>query len=145
MPPSFMVVRKIGLEEKKRLYTLLKKVGIVLLVGAGYAVFVKLTGWGIPCVFRLLTGLECPGCGISRMFLALLRFDVGLAAKYNLLVLCLLPVGLILFLYKSWQYIKTGSNDMAAWEKGLYIAAFVLCIVFTVLRNTNWIPFLHSV
>ena len=77
------------------------------------------------------------------MFLALLRLDLVLAAKYNLLVLCLLPVGLVLFIYKSWQYVKTGGNDMAAWEKGLYIAAFVLCIVFTVLRNTNWIPFLR--
>jgi hypothetical protein len=57
-------------------------------------------------------------------------------------VLCLLPVGLILFLCKARQYIKTGATDMGFSEKVGYIIVFVLCIGFFILRNTDLIPFL---
>ena len=130
-------------EQKQRLYTLIKKTGIVLAAGICYAIFVKLTNWGIPCLFHLLTGLECPGCGISRMCLALLQLDFVSAARYNLLVLCLLPFGGVLALWKARQYVRTGETPMSTWEKVFYCIAFVLCIVFTILRNTPWIPFLQ--
>ena len=130
-------------EQKQRLYTLIKKTGIVLAAGICYAIFVKLTNWGIPCLFHLLTGLECPGCGISRMCLALLQLDFVSAARYNLLVLCLLPFGGVLALWKARQYVRTGETLMSTWEKVFYCIAFVLCIVFTILRNTPWIPFLQ--
>ena len=130
-------------EQKQRLYTLIKKTGIVLAAGICYAIFVKLTNWGIPCLFHLLTGLECPGCGISRMCLALLQLDFVSAARYNLLVLCLLPFGGVLALWKARQYVRTGETLMSTWEKVFYCIAFVLCIVFTILRNTTWIPFLQ--
>ncbi|MBO5904589.1 MAG: DUF2752 domain-containing protein [Clostridia bacterium] len=127
--------------EKNRLFAVAKKTGIVLAIGIVYAVFVRLSGRGIPCVFNLITGLKCPGCGISRMFLALFRLDVVAAAHYNLLVLCLLPFALVLFFYKSWQYIKDGETKMYAAEKLFYCVALVLCFAFFVLRNfTNVFP-----
>lgn len=106
-----------------------------MLIGFGYALFVKFTGIGIPCVFNLITGKLCPGCGISRMFLALLDFDIVSAAKYNLLILCLLPFGMALFVYKSVVYIKNGTVAMSRWETVFYLAAFLLCIAFTIIRN----------
>jgi hypothetical protein len=136
-------VKKLELEEKRRLRKLLVKAGVVLGVGFGYMLFVKLVGWGIPCVFYLLTGLDCPGCGISRMFLALAAGDILLAARNNLLVLCLLPFGLVLAGYKAWQYVRTGQTPMGNGERIFYVVAFVLCIAFFVLRNTDWIPFLY--
>ena len=127
--------------EKKRLFAVAKKTGIVLAIGIVYAVFVSFSGWGIPCVFNLITDLKCPGCGISRMFLALFRLDVVAAARYNLLVLCLLPFALVLFFYKSWQYVKDGKTRMYAAEKLFYCVALVLCFAFFVLRNfTNVFP-----
>lgn len=44
------------------------------------------------CPFRLLTGISCPGCGMTRAFLALAEFDVSLAIKLN-------PFSVPLFLY----------------------------------------------
>lgn len=122
-------------EQKKRLRSLLIKIGAALLIGFGYALFVKFTGIGIPCVFNLITGKLCPGCGISRMFLALLDFDIVGAAKYNLLILCLLPLGIVLFVYKSVVYIKNGTVAMSRLETVFYLAAFLLCIAFTIIRN----------
>lgn len=129
-------------EQKKRLYYLLSRVGIVLAIGLAYALFVGLTGWGIPCIFHLLTGLQCPGCGVTRMCLALLRLDFYAAARYNSLVLALLPVALVLYGYKAALYIRTGESKMGVGEKIFCCVAFVLCIVFTLLRNTGVIPFL---
>jgi len=129
-------------EQKTRLSSLLKKTGLVLGIGLGYAAFVMLTGWGIPCLFHKLTGLLCPGCGISRMFLSLLRGDLILAARYNLLVLALLPFGAALFLYRSFLYVRQGETPMRTWEKIFYCIAFLLCAAFTYLRNADLIPFL---
>ncbi len=44
------------------------------------------------CPFRLLTGISCPGCGMTQAFLALAEFDVSLAIKLN-------PFSVPLFLY----------------------------------------------
>lgn len=129
-------------DEKMRLRRILSKTVLVCGIGLAYACFTSLTGWGIPCWIHAVTGLDCPGCGVSRMFLALLRLDLVAAARYNLFVLCLLPVGLVLFLYKARQYVKTGSTEMGFAEKVGYIIVFSLCIVFFVLRNTNLIQFL---
>jgi hypothetical protein len=129
-------------EEKIRLRHIAAKAALACGIGLAYACFVSITGWGIPCMVHSLTGLDCPGCGISRMFLALLRLDFAAAARYNLLVLCLLPVGVVLLVYKARQYVKTGHTDMGTIEKVGYIVVFLLTIVFTVLRNTDIVPFL---
>lgn len=129
-------------EEKMRLQRLSLKTGAVLAVGAAYALFVALTGWRIPCLFYVTTELYCPGCGITRMFMALLRLDLAGAAQANLLALCLLPIGIGLFIYKAMDYVKTGQSPMRKAEKWLYMVAFVLCIAFTVMRNTGRFPFL---
>lgn len=130
-----------NIEQKKRLYKLLKNSLTFLAVGLGYLIFVTLTKWGIPCLFFLITGKYCPGCGISRMFMALARLDFAMAARYNLLVLCLLPFGLWIFIRHSMDYVKTGTTKNSKMETIFYIIAFLLAIVFSVVRNTNWIAF----
>lgn len=40
--------------------------------GMLYCIWLHCTGLGIPCLFYLWTGFKCPGCGITRMCLALL-------------------------------------------------------------------------
>lgn len=40
---------------------------IIILIGIAYCIFVNLTGVGIPCVFRKVTGYKCPGCGVTSM------------------------------------------------------------------------------
>lgn len=126
-------------EEKKRLSAILTKCAIVVGVGIAYALFVRLTGWGIPCLFHLWTGKLCPGCGITRMFLSLLRLDFATAARYNLLVLCLLPFALFLGVFKAREYVKTGHTTTSRWEKLFYVIVFALCVAFTILRNNGTI------
>ena len=128
--------------ERKRLRRITIKTLLALCIGLIYTCFIKITGWGIPCVFHLITGLHCPGCGITRMFLALLKLDIVTAARYNLLVLCLLPFAIVLLFYKVWQYVKKGHTEASKAEKIGLIVIFILCVAFFILRNTSWIPFL---
>lgn len=57
--------------------------GAIFGVGVLYAFLILHTPFRIPCLFREVTGLQCPGCGTSRMALALMRFDITAAFAYN--------------------------------------------------------------
>lgn len=130
------------MEQKLRMKSSLKKTAIYLLLGLAYYVFVRLTGWGIPCVFSLVTGILCPGCGISRMFMALFRLDFHAAFHYNALVFCALPFAL-LFGTRHWlRWVKTGSSDMDRLEKALVAIAAVLTMAFWILRNMEQFSYL---
>lgn len=37
----------------------------------------------LPCPVRHLTGIICPGCGMSRAWLAVLRLDLAAAFRYH--------------------------------------------------------------
>lgn len=127
---------------KERLLKSLKKAGLVLTVGLAYYVFVRLTGWGIPCVFYLLTDRYCPGCGISRMCMALLELDLEGALRSNALVLVLLPFALALGLRRWLIYVKTGSTDPDRLETAALIPAAILTVAFWILRNLPAFSFL---
>lgn len=114
----------------------------MLAVGFFYFLFVKLTGWGIPCVFYLVTDLFCPGCGISRMFMALLELDLITALRSNALVLVLLPFALIFGLRRLVIYVRTGRSDTDRLETALLIPTGLLTLAFWILRNLSAFSFL---
>ena len=60
-------------------------VGAVALVAAGLARYFPEAGHGdiVFCVFRRFTGLACPGCGLSRAFVALARGDLAAAVLFH--------------------------------------------------------------
>ena len=128
-------MKKLDLEQKKRLNGLLKKGGILIGIGLAYLVFVLLTSWRIPCIFYVLGGKYCPGCGITRMCVALARLDIQAAMSHNLLAFFLVPVLLVILLWKAAGYVRTGVWKRSKAETVFYIIAFVLCIVFTIMRN----------
>lgn len=42
---------------------------------------------GLPCLFKLLLGFTCPGCGLSRADALLVRGELGEALAANWLIL----------------------------------------------------------
>lgn len=112
------------------------RAGIILLcAGLFYAFFLLRSGVGIPCLFYRLTGFKCPGCGVSRMCLALLRGDFGEAFRQNRAVLMLLPAGV--YLAVSWciGYIRSGSRLLCGASKWVAWGMVVVLVAFGVARN----------
>lgn len=107
---------------------------IILLIGALYGTFTMITGIGIPCPFHSLTGLKCPGCGTSRMFLSLFKLDIRSAFSYNQAVFCLLPVILFTMIRKIYLYIKTGSSKDHLTDILIWIMVPSL-MLFGIIRN----------
>jgi hypothetical protein len=96
--------------------------------------WVPLTGIEIPCMFRELTGLWCPGCGLTRLVLALMELDFLQAFRYNRLVFFLAP---LFVLY--WLLERSGKKKQASMLMGVMI---VMTIAFGVLRNIPYFKWL---
>ena len=64
---------------------------LVCLLGIACLIWLRMGGPSVPCVFHKLTGLECPGCGVTRMILALSRLDLQAAMKANAFLTVTLP------------------------------------------------------
>lgn len=120
---------------KQRLLKFLKKASLVLAVGLGYFLWVSLTGLGIPCLHYRLTGKLCPGCGISRMCIALAALDFPRAFRCNALVMVLLPFALIFGTRRLIHYVRSGRTETDLLEFALLLAALVLTITFGIVRN----------
>lgn len=88
----------------------------------------------IPCPFYHVTGLYCPGCGMTRASLSLLDGDLVQAFRYNNLVFILLPLFVI-------YYLLVKHNRRGIGDKLLLFMLF-LTIIFGVLRNVPLFSFL---
>ena len=108
----------------------LQKLLAVLALGIGYFIIVKLTGLGIPCIFRLMFGgrILCPGCGISRMFLNLSSLDIPGAFRCNPAVFSLLPLWCVCAVL--WV-----SDRGKKFLKAAEIFSLTVLILFGILRN----------
>jgi len=51
---------------------------------------------GSPCMLRTITGMPCPGCGLTRATLALFRLDAAEAFRDNPMVFLVWPSALLL-------------------------------------------------
>ena len=120
------------MERKRRL---LAVGGTLLGLGLGYAVWVRLTGLAVPCPFRAVTGWLCPGCGVTRLCLALLRWDWAAAWNANPVLLLMLPVLALLGVRLAVRYVREGAAVGPKWENALLWAMAALLIVWGAARN----------
>lgn len=108
---------------------------VVVSVGCAYAFFWVKTGLSIPCPFHLLTGLNCPGCGVSRMMLSLLRLDFAAAFRYNAVLFCLLPVLLGLGALYVIRYVRLGTKRAGKTGEAIVWTLVGVLLSWGVVRN----------
>lgn len=103
-----------------------------------------------PCPLKVLTGLDCPGCGGLRCVHSLMEGNVGTALDQNLLAVILLPLAAVwigLLLIRKW---RSDSGPPARSERFLTvqriatIALIAVIAIFTIVRNIPGIGFLPS-
>ncbi len=110
---------------------------VLALAGAAYALRVTGgAGWMPGCVFRKLTGLDCPGCGMTRGTYALLHGRVGEAFAFNPVGMILLPLAMVALSIEvmGWVRGKPMPFRLNPGRWGAIIVAVVL-IVFWIVRN----------
>ncbi len=77
---------------KKYIHRLAWLLPLLLAGGIYFAVNPEISGWMPKCVFKVITGLDCPGCGSQRMLHSLLHGDLAAAWSYNPFLVCMIPV-----------------------------------------------------
>lgn len=120
---------------KKRLMRLLILILLVGLSGVSYGLFVKITGIAVPCVFRLVTGLQCPGCGVTHMCMALLQLDIQEAYNSHPMLFIQLPILAVIAVKNAIVYIRQGSYRLSKAETVVIYVCIALLLIFTVYRN----------
>lgn len=114
---------------------------IILLIGIIYLIWYRLTHLGIPCVFHMVTGLYCPGCGVTRMFLALLNIEFAEAFRSNCFVLILLPYGIFVYVRHYVYIIKGEAYTYKKYHRYILSVILILAFVFGVVRNIPYFYF----
>jgi hypothetical protein len=108
-----------------------------LLAGGGvlYAFSPTEHGFYPRCLFRALTGWQCPGCGGTRALYQLLHLHLGEAMRLNALVTILAPVALAWFVYWYWTVMRKGYGPSLRISRPVAVCLYLIVLVFTVSRN----------
>ena len=109
--------------------------GLILAAGLGYAAWVQATGQGVPCPFHALTGLYCPGCGITRCLSALLQGNWQAALRSNAAIVALAPFFVWLGLAAARSYLTGGSVRLTKRQNAAVYAAIAVLVAFGIVRN----------
>ena len=85
------------------------------------AYFVITSLFDITCIIKYISGISCPGCGMTRAAKSLILLDFSKAFYYHPLVFCLLPIAAIFFVIRK---NKKAKNVF------IYIVAAIFFLVY---------------
>ncbi len=114
--------------------TILRRYLIAFAILVGYYAEIKLIGFELKCPFRAITGLRCPGCGITRMFLHIGHGEFLAAFECNQVLFFMVP------LLAAGAVVKVVFKpDLLMPRSRFYRVTALICLVillaFGVLRN----------
>ena len=90
-------------------------------IGVLFVAWLVLYLLDIGCVFRLMTGIPCPGCGMTRAWLAALRLDFAAAIAYHPLFWAV-PIAFVL------AFVREETTSVKV-KRGIDIVIAVLCVL----------------
>lgn len=94
--------------------------------------FIIVSYWGLPsgsiCLFQIVSGYDCPGCGMTRAFRAMAELDVSGAFRYNPLGPIVFVVVLLGWCYALARILTNGQIQLSAWWKRLISRFFWLLL-----------------
>ena len=128
---------------------MLKRLRKVFLVLAAFfaagIIYYIITRFGIsiPCMFKEITGLYCPGCGVTRMCINLIQLNFYDAFRSNQACFFVFPVLEVIFARRAYCYVKYGAVKNEKWMSVITVIIIIVLLVFGVLRNSPYFDFLR--
>ncbi|WP_367923971.1 DUF2752 domain-containing protein [uncultured Ruthenibacterium sp.] len=110
-----------------------------------YGGWVLYTGKGIPCIFHSITGLFCPGCGITRSLTALVCLDLKTALHSNAAVVLLLPFWVWLVWKMATGYLRGTGFSLSRAQNRLVWGVLLFVLAFGIARNIPCLWFLRPI
>lgn len=97
----------------------------------------------IPCVFHRITGLYCPGCGITRSLYHLSIFNFYQSFRYNPLLFILYPFFIPYGFYKIYVWLFNKDDSITRKIPNvIWIILLIIFLLYGVMRNMNIFDFL---
>ena len=93
------------------------------------------------CPLHATTGLNCPGCGLTRGFHALFHGDVFGALHFNVLLPIYLLVGIYLFVSLGLIVVRGRGLSFNVFKPQLLWGFLIVLLVFGIVRNLPFFPF----
>ncbi len=90
------------------------------------------------CWLRTLTGINCPTCGLTRAFLALIHGRIFQGLLYNPLML-LFSIGLVVQQSAVLFCMRGLVLDAATWERRLLLGLFAVLFILNWLYVIFWV------
>lgn len=118
-----------------RFIHILKYILIFLFLGIVYDIVLEHTKFAIPCPIYTITGLKCPGCGVTHLCIALLHLDFKGAYQSNQMLFIISPFLMGVLIKYVFDYIRTGQWKMSRIQNAILYIAIVLLIIFGIWRN----------
>ncbi len=112
----------------------LRTAALAALAGLCYYIETQTLGFTLQCPFHQLTGLFCPGCGITTACLALLRGDWAGAAAANWGLTLALPLLAPFLGWCLWRWLCRKPVN-GRWANGAAMALVGWFFVWGVVRN----------
>ncbi len=122
---------------------IIKRHIILFLILVAYFIFGHFTHLYIPCPIHSIFHVYCPGCGITRLFIALFKLDFATAFRSNQLIFILLPFAIIIYINYIYSIIKNKTSWYSKIPTWIFYVLIVIVLAFGVIRN--FIPYLMPI
>ena len=115
--------------------------GITVSLGIIYFILLKFTAFRLKCLFQLITGFACPGCGITSLINGLAHLELRSAISENYAVSILAPIYLVIYAVRIFFKPRCLQNNGKLFNVILWVT-LALLVIFGITRNIPGFEFL---
>lgn len=117
---------------------------IIIFLGVTLLLFVVFvdpfsSAFAPKCIFKYLTGYDCPACGIQRALHTAMNSDIATALRYNYFLLISIPYFLAVAITTFWKADLIVKMGYYVQHPKVVRAILVLIIIWWIIRNIPYI------